>query len=315
MIIDVHAHCLTSKYRSVLAQYGAAPPPLMGMSLGDTEEELASRLQMMDRAGVHAQVLSHGPFHPYRLDESEAIHAARVMNEEVAQLVRASAGRLRGFVALPLPHIDAALTELRHGLDGLGMAGVTVNTSVNDVSIADERFEPLFAELDRRAAVLFIHPSAANCLCSPLIRDYKLNAIAPPLEDSVVALQLIVRQIPIRFPKVRIVIAHLGGALPLFVERIDNQLPSSHPGLAEAPSASLRRFWFDTVAHGSTRALHAACEVYDADRLVLGSDFPFQNRHGGYEKTLDYIRGSGLAPADIGRILEENAQALFSGRL
>jgi predicted TIM-barrel fold metal-dependent hydrolase len=131
------------------------------------------------------------------------------------------------------------------------------------------------------------------------------------MEDTVVALHLIVRQIPHRYPNIRIIIPHLGGLLPMLINRIDNQVSSTHKDLPEKPAMTARRFWYDTVGHGSHAALRCACEAFGPDRLLTGSDYPVLLQYESYKQTFAYIREAGLPDNGADRILYRNAAALF----
>ena len=317
-IIDVHAHIQVTDYLAVLASAGVhrpsfGPPPSgpePPSPAGDSDAALELRLQMMDAAGVARQVLSP-TLAPYTLDANAAVSAARLVNDRHAALTRRFPGRLASFVSLPLPHRDASLAELRRGMDDLGMAGVTLQCSCLGVSIADPRYEPLFAEMHRRRSVLFLHP-AVNGLLSPLVNDFGLAAAAGPLlEDAVVAMQLMVRGIPQRYPGIRIVVPHLGGGLATMLERLDNQLPQFTPGFIGRPSEIVRGLWYDTVSHGSRPSLRAAVDAFGPDRLVPGSDFPVLNAFEPYGDTIGYVAKAGLRRRDADAILYANAPRLL----
>jgi aminocarboxymuconate-semialdehyde decarboxylase len=186
--------------------------------------------------------------------------------------------------------------------DELHMIGITVATSVLGRSLADPLFEPLYAELDRRGAVLYIHP-AGVAACSPLIADYGLTW---PIGAPISATQLIFKGIPARYPRIKIINSHLGGALPMLIGRLDNQYRWAAPELTEPPSAQARRMWYDTVGHFHVPALHCACESFGADRLVLGTDFPYLAGEG-YRRSVSYIEHAGLPAADAQGILDSNA--------
>jgi aminocarboxymuconate-semialdehyde decarboxylase len=101
----------------------------------------------------------------------------------------------------------------------------------------------------------------------------------------------------------RIVIAHLGGALPMLLQRLDNQMPRAFPELPERPSLAARRMWYDTVSHGHAPALLAAQQSLGADRLVLGTDFPYV-RGEHYRGSVEYVRRAGFDPAETAAILD-----------
>ena len=199
---------------------------------------------------------------------------------------------------------------MEHALDQLHMVGVTVATSVLGRSLADPEFEPLFAELDRRGAVLYIHPAGVSA-CSPLIANYGLTwPIGAPIEDSISATQLIFKGIPVRYPRIKIINSHLGGALPMLLQRLDNQYRWAAPQMTEPPGTQAKRMWYDTVGHFHVPALRCACESFGADRLVLGTDFPYLSGDG-YRRSVSYIQDAGLSTSDAHRILDTNAASLL----
>ena len=310
MAIDVHAHFWTDAYLDKIAALGKTDTAAQrGRGAGDGAE-LEARLELMDRAGVGMQVLSAAPQLPYGLDEAAAVDAARYVNDQYAELVARHPGRFLAFASLPLPHLDAAAAELARALDELGMVGVAMNTTIMDQPLVDSPAAQLFAELDHRGTVLYLHP-AGNAACSPLIAGYHGTwSIGAPVEDTISILHLITRGIPSRFPRMKILNSHLGGALPMLVQRMDNQLPWEAPETPEQPSAAARRMWYDTVGHGHPPALRCAADSFGADRLVLGTDFPYENG-AAFQRAVGYITTSGLVPGDADRVLTANAEALL----
>ena len=277
----------------------------------DDPSAIPTRLQQMDDAGVQMQVLSPAASPPYAEKESDAVEAARLINDSYAELAQKYPERFNAVVSLPLPHIDAALREMERGLDQLGMLGVSMTCSCFDRSTAEAEFEPLYAEMNRRRAVLNYHP-IQNGICSPMINDYKFTvAVGASLEDSAIVLHLIARRMPERYPNITYVIPHLGGIIPMQLQRLDNQVPSRYPDLPERPSVTARRFFYDTVGHGSHAALLCAWKAFGADQLVAGSDYPVLMAFETYRQTFHYIRECGLPEADVDKILEHNAQRVL----
>ncbi len=275
-------------------------------------DELASRFQMMDRAGVKMQVLSAAPQLPYFEKKADAITAAKWINDSYADYVRRYPDRFVAYVATPLPHVDAALEEMTRGLDKLGMVGVTMGTSVLCRSVADPMFNPFWEEMNRRGTILFFHPSGISA-CSPLVQEFSLTwPIGASIEDTTVVAHLIVNQIPKRYPRVRIIVPHLGGDIAMLMQRLDNQRVLYMPADAERASVTAKRFWYDTVSHGYVPALRAACTSFGADRLVLGSDYPYEVGDV-FQRCVDYVKdpGVGLTPDQVEAILDRNAQGLF----
>ena len=170
MRIDVHAHYWTEDYLDLLVDLGktdAGAARGLGASAG---AELEARLRLMDRAGVQMQVLSACPQLPYGEDGKKATRAARFVNDRYAELAQRHPDRFHAFAALPMPHPEESIGELRRALDQLRMAGVAMNTTVLGRALVEPDYEPVFAELNRRGAVLYLHP-AGNSACSPLIGE------------------------------------------------------------------------------------------------------------------------------------------------
>ncbi len=317
--IDIHGHIYPNAYLDMLDRMGA------GGSGGGTgthiariargsgsPDELEARFQMMDSAGVKMQILSAAPQFPYFTKKQDAVTAARFINDSYAEFVRRYPDRFVAYVVTPLPHVDAALEEMRRGLDTLGMVGVTMGTSVLCQSVADPMFDPFWEEMNRRGSILFFHPHGVAA-CSPLVKADNLTwPIGASIEDTTVVAHLIVKQIPKRYPRVRIIVPHLGGDISLLMQRLDNQRILYMPADAEQPSVTARRFWYDTVSHGYAPALRAAVTSYGADRMLLGSDYPYEVGKI-YQRCVDYVKdpAAGLTPAQIEAILDRNAQALF----
>jgi predicted TIM-barrel fold metal-dependent hydrolase len=313
MLIDVHVHHSPKAYTEAMARYAGASRSA-GWSAQphtDSSEDVARRLELMDEAGVDLQVLSHGIMAPYLQSENEATEAARACNVGYADLAGRYPDRFAALVSLPLPHVDASLRELERGMDELGMVGAAMNCSVFERSTVESEFEPLYAELDRRGAMLFFHPIGSG-ICSPFITQYGLSGAAgTSMEDATIVLHLIVKQIPTRYPRIKIVISHLGGLIPMLLQRLDHQLTPAHPDLPEPPSVTARRLYYDTVGHGSHAALLCAWKAFGADRLVPGSDWPVLLAHESYAQTIHWVEDAGLPTDDVEQILRRTAPTLL----
>jgi predicted TIM-barrel fold metal-dependent hydrolase len=314
MIVDVHAHYHPRPFTEALA------PLYPGADVGgfsphpdtDRDAHVEARLALMESAGVGLQVLSPAARRaPYGADEQLAVRAAQLGNDCNAELVRRYPDKFRSFVSLPLPHIDASLRELRRGLDDLGMVGVNLHTSALDRSVAEEEFLPIYEEVNSRGGVIFYHP-CGNGICSPMITDYGFSgAVGTSLEDAAIALHLIAKRIPFHFPGIDFVIPHFGGPIPMLLERLDNQFSMSEHDLPEPPSVTARRFYYDTVGHGSRAALLCAWSAFGADHLVPGSDYPVLLAHETYERTFAWIKEVDIPEADVVQILEKTAPSIL----
>jgi 6-methylsalicylate decarboxylase len=318
MICDVHAHYTPKNFSEFMGDRFASPTHLAvkrGLArhpFSDTQEDIEARFRLMEDAGVGRQVLS--PNHPpYLPDEAECVTAVKMLNDAYAEFARRYPDRISSYVMLPLPHIDASLKEMERGFDELGCVGVNMNIVCLGRSIAETEFEPLYAEMNRRGAVLFVHP-AGSAICSPFIIDYNYGgSVGTSLEDATFVLHMIAKQIPYRYPRIKFIVPHLGGPIPMLMNRLDKQGqgPRGHPNLAEAPSVTARRFYYDTVCYGSKPAFLCALEAFGASHIVAGSDYPMLQDWEVYRETFAYIERLGLPREVTDGILHHNAQRLF----
>jgi aminocarboxymuconate-semialdehyde decarboxylase len=310
MRIDVHAHYWTADYLDLLVDLGKADAgAARGLGAGGGAE-LEARLRLMDRAGVQMQVLSACPQMPYGEDGTKAAAVASFVNDQYADLAGRYRDRFRAFAALPMPHIDESIGEMRRALGELGMAGVAINTTVLGRALVESAFEPVFAELNSQGAVLYLHP-AGNSACSPLIGNYHLTwMVGAPVEDTISIMHLITHGIPARYPNIKIINSHLGGALPMLLRRADDQYGWEAPDTPEPPSVAARRMWYDSVGHGHVPALRCAIDSFGADRLLLGTDFPYENGDT-FVRAVDYINDPQIGASAARAILDQNASALL----
>jgi predicted TIM-barrel fold metal-dependent hydrolase len=315
MICDVHAHYLPrafDEYLQTRLRPGEKPKPssLACHPFSDLPADIDRRIEMMDAAGVGRQVLSPDR-PPYLPDAAQGVHAVRLLNDAYAEFARRHPRHISSYVMLPLPHIDASLKEMERGFDQLGCVGVNMNIVCLGRSIAETEFEPIYEELNRRGAILFVHPADSGIL-SPLINDYNYRApVGTSLEDAVFVLHMIARQIPYRYPNIKFIVPHLGGPIPMLLDRLDKQGQGAHPDLAEPPSVTARKFYYDTVCYGSKAAFCCALEAFGEDHIVPGSDFPILLDYESYRETFAYIERLGLPRSVSDKVLHHNAQKLF----
>jgi 6-methylsalicylate decarboxylase len=312
MRIDVHAHYFPVEYLDRLDRYGTNKATMHIRKTNNASSDvrdLEAHSRNMDLAKVDLQVLSVSSQLPYFANESEAVDAARFGNDMYARAVREFPKRFAAFACTPLPHVGASIKEIGRALDDLGMVGVTAGTLVLGTSIADPAFDEFFAELNRRKAVLFIHPTG-GAIGSDLLEATKLTwPIGAPIEDTVCMLQFMQADIPSRFPDIKIILPHLGGFAPFLTARLDQLKDRFLAGSAALPSVQAKHFWYDTV-NGNPWALRCTQEAVGSDQILLGSDYPFW-RDEAYKLCVDYVSEAGLWAGDVDLILGGNAQKLF----
>ena len=266
----------------------------------------------MDRAHVDKQILSVSGVSPYSLEEKNAVEGARWANDHYAEIARETPARFAAFGVLPMPHVKAALAELARVLDELDMWGVTMNTSILGTNLADASFDPIYAELDKRGAVLFIHPAGLACGSQELVDTGLTWPLGAPFEDSMAILEMLQSGFTQRFPRIKTIVPHLGGTLPFIMQRLDHMAQRFMPGKG-VPREELRKLWFDTV-NGHPPSLRLAIETFGIERLVFGTDWPFWKGEA-HQLAADYISQSGLTPAQIAAIDSGNAKTIFGDRI
>lgn len=309
--VDVHAHYFPQAFIDLLAKEGVTPDPRQcsGLGAGDGAHELTERLRRMDEAGVEFQILSSSPLMPTCSTSAAAGNAARLINDLLADLAAEHSDRFRYVATLPLLYPEEALAEIGRVADAPYRVGFAMTTSTAGKVLTDPAFLPVWQELDRRRVCVVLHPAGVNA-CSPLLSPDLTWPVGSPIEDSVAVVQLIANNYPSRFPGITIVNAHFGGVLPMVVDRLDRQLPGADPGLTEAPSAAVGRMYYDTVGQGSVPALQAAIAALGADRLLLGTDFPYQ-KDAAYVSAVEYVRSAQVDAATLTGILGGTARRLF----
>jgi aminocarboxymuconate-semialdehyde decarboxylase len=310
VITDVHAHHFARELLRFLAD---AQIPLAPGGARRTRSPVPmlpfeARLPMMAEAGVGRQILSSA-LCAYTPDKGLGAQGARLVNDDFAHICRDQPAQFSFWAALPLPHVDASLAEIARAFDELGAIGMILHCSCLGESIARAEFDPIYAELDRRRAVVFLHP-CQDGIGSRAVNEWDLTVCAgASFEDTVAALHLIARQVPRRFPNVRFIVPHFGGLLPTLLARLDGQMVQDD--FAEPPSATARRFFYDTVGWGSKPALLAAVAAFGAEQLVPGSDYPVLLPWESYAQTFAHVREAELPESAVDRILYRNAPALL----
>jgi aminocarboxymuconate-semialdehyde decarboxylase len=276
--------------------------------LGPLLTDPALRLEAMDRAGVDVQVVSPMPLYHYWTDPVLAERVTRLTNEGVAALVATHPQRLAGLGTVPLQHPDLAVTELTRAVEEFGLLGVQVGTSAGGRELADDMLDGFWARAAELEAVVFVHPWGCS-LGERLDRYYLSNTVGNPVETTVALSHIAFSGLLDRHPGLRIVAAHGGGYLPTYLGRSDHawQVRPEARRCAHAPSAYLRRMWFDSLVY-TPQALRHLVEAVGADRVVLGSDYPFDM---GVPDPVDRLAAAGLPEADEQAIRSGNALALL----
>jgi aminocarboxymuconate-semialdehyde decarboxylase len=241
------------------------------------------RLKDMDAQGVEVQVVSiHTPFFGHHLDPAQGLALAREFNDEVAALPRQWPARFAGLATLPVQDVPAAIAELERAVTVLGLKGAELDTLVNGENWDEPKFLPLFKAAEALGAVLFFHPQPQhNFMMQRAGRHGLFNSLGVIVEDAIAVAVLILGGILEACPGLKACIAHGGGPACYAMGRLDRAWqgrPETRGGLPNPPSTYQRRLYYDSVV-GNEAAMRFLLDQVGADRVVLGSDWPFVPWH------------------------------------
>jgi predicted TIM-barrel fold metal-dependent hydrolase len=303
--IDVHQHVVPPFYAKALPNHGGDPS---GTRVPQWSPE--SAIDFMDSQEIATGILSLTAPSVVRWDKKQRREMARRINEYTADLVAKRPDRFGNFATLPVPDVDGALRELEHALDTLRADGVILLANYAGKYLGEAAFEPLWAELGRRQAVVFVHPGqpplpTAAGVAGPLV-DY-------PFDTTRTAVQLVLNGVVDRYPGVRIILAHAGGFLPYASHRFAELAHVFRPDAASPADilASFQRFYFDTALSSGPAALPTLKAFAGSGRILFGSDFPYAPADVCAFFTAKLDADDGLTTDEHRAISHGNAWALF----
>ncbi|MGH7353429.1 MAG: amidohydrolase family protein [Candidatus Rokuibacteriota bacterium] len=271
------------------------------------------RLKDMDAQGVDVQVVSiHTPFFGYHLDAAQGRALAREVNDEIAGMTRQWPRRFAGLATLPVQDVKASIDELERAVTVLGLKGAELDTVVNGLNWDEPKFLPLFKAAEQMGAVLFFHPQPQHNFMMERAAKYGLfNSLGVIVEDAIVVAILIWGGVLDACPGLKVCVAHGGGPACFAMGRLDRGwqgTPVERRGIPQPPSRYQRRFYYDTVV-GSEKALRFLLDEVGADRVVLGSDWPFVPWH---PSPVAWVQGlESLTPDEKEKILWRNLESLL----
>lgn len=299
--IDAHVHLLPADYRAELERRSLLPVELPRWSAELTYE-------LMERHDIDAAVMSLSPPGVSFGDQGLANELARLVNERTAELVSSAPERFAGLAVLPLPDVDAALAELRHALDVLGLDGVALLSNVGGTYLGDPAWDAVFDELDHRGAYVFLHPTMPPH--APPLPQHPVWLYEFPFDTTRAVVNLIYSGTLERCPNLRLQVAHVGGTAPFLAHRLASlaaREPERATGAPAGALAHLRRLYYDTGLSNNTVALAATLEVADIGQVVFGTDWPYAD----LPQAGDPAPGlAGLTDGDRARIDASNIAAL-----
>ncbi|HLX37548.1 MAG TPA: amidohydrolase family protein [Candidatus Binataceae bacterium] len=309
--IDVHSHYLPPGYaEQATAALGEIPDGMPRMPDWDA----ASTIAVMDRCGIATAMLSVSSPGVHFGDDDAARGLARSVNEFGARNAQQHHGRFGVFASLPLPNVDSALAEIAYALDVLKADGFVMLTNYRGIYLGDTKFDPVFDELNRRSAIVFMHPTSPSG-CEHLALGFPRPMLEFPFDSTRAITNLIVSNTLDRCPNIRLIVPHGGGTLPFLARRIA-MVARLIPRPAGSPNldvlASLRRLFYDTAAATGENQLASMLSVFDSSRILFGSDYPFMPEVMTEAMIAELKASNLLKPNDVRAIDRDNAMKLFT---
>lgn len=273
--------------------------------------DVAKRLEDMDRVGIDVEVVSLSTPNVFFADAQHQPEIARIVNDAYAELIAQHPTRFKAFASIPMDDADAALSELHRVIDELKMNGVILLSNIGGKPLTSPEYRPFFEEANRMKLCILLHPMLpAN---AEPFREYVLGPLVGFMFDTTLAVARMCFDGMFReFPDIRWIVAHLGGAIPYLMERLDNgwrDFVECRAKIDELPSTYLKRLYYDTV-NFNPHMLMMVRDMIGAERMVMGSDYP--HLLGSIDRAVSSIEQLDIAEDEKQRIFEGTALTILN---
>jgi aminocarboxymuconate-semialdehyde decarboxylase len=325
MKIDLHTHYYPPRYFEMIREtpgdfsFGTDPAGrtiiryrgarFFGITPPMTDP--ARRLEDMDRVGIDVEVVSLSTPNVFFADASRQPEVARMVNDAYAELAARHPKRFRAFASIPMDAPQAALGELHRAIGELKMQGVILLSNIRGRALTDPAYRPFFEEADRMGLCIFLHPMLPAQ--SEPFHEYVLGPLVGfPFDTTLAVARMCFDGMLRDLPGIRWIVAHLGGAIPYLMERLDNgfrDFAECRAKIEELPSVYLKRLIYDTVTF-SPHTLRMARGLLGADHMVMGSDYP--HLLGSIDRAVSSIESLDIPASEKERIFSGNALAILN---
>ena len=306
--IDVHHHFVPPFYFSenkerIAAAAGGRIHP------GYVSWTADKALEAMDQRGVATAVLSLSTPGVWFGDPQPAAELARRVNEYAAGLVQRHSGRFGFFAVIPLPDAEASLREIEYALRVLKANGLGLMTSYDDKWLGDSAYEPVFEELNRRKAVVFVHPTTGLC-CRTLTPNLNPIMLEIPQDTTRAVTNLLFSGMLTKYRDIRFVFTHAGGTVPMMIGRMRQYAPKNFAEkLPNGIEYEIEKLYYDIAGTAFRPAVAALTSIVPTSQILFGSDNPFIP----LAETIQGVEQLGFSEADIQRICRDNVLKLLPG--
>lgn len=312
--IDVHSHNVLPEFTEFLERHGAAMEETFPLPKWDVN----SHLEFMEDAGIGKAILSMPAPQPYYGDADECARIVRFYNEASARLKADYPDKFLFCASLPLPDVEAAIEEAVYALDTLGADAIKLATNSRGQYVGDEALDPLMEVLNKRKAVVILHPHKPSPVNEGIIATAPLAIYEYPAETTRTVVNMITHNVPARYPEIRFVIPHCGSFLPLAVPRMKMVHPAMlAKGLMNSIDweANLKNLYYDLAGGATPEVIKTLLTITTPDHLMYGSDYPYQPAAvltGNMNKLRSALKSDDMLAPHIDGILWSNAYKLFN---
>lgn len=272
--VDVHTHIIIPEYMEILKAHGAELEETFPLPEWNVQRHIA----FMDNAGIRTAVLTMPAPQPYYDDVEESAECIRRVNEVSAEIKQRYPKRFKFCAALPLPDVDAAIREAVYALDTLGADGVKLATNSRGQYLGDEALDPLMEVLNERHAVIIIHPHRPTPYPEKIITTVPLAMYEYPAETTRAVVNMLARNVLVRYPNLKVVVPHCGSFLPLALPRMKSILPAMVSQGYMQPidwDGNLSHLYFDLAGSPTIEVLRSLLTITTPDHIFYGSDYPY----------------------------------------
>ena len=323
-VIDCHTHTLCPAvngkvaasykhdfvpYQRDMSEESRAADAAQGPALGKRFNDVEERRVDMARMGIDRQVVAPAPGQQHYWAERDLlIEISRVQNDHVAALIDQDPMRLAGLGTLPMTDVEASIAEATRAVEEKGLRGFQIDSRVMDRELSDASFDPLYARLTKLGVPLMIHPLGFS-QGERFGAFFMVNTIGQPLEEIIAINHLIFGGVLDRHPGLRVFVSHGGGYFPFYMGRMDHAWtyrPEVKRLTAKRPSDYLRSMWYDTCVYRADQ-IRTLVDLAGADRVMLGSDYPFDM---GDPDPLGTLAQAGLDEAALAQVKSGTAREL-----
>jgi predicted TIM-barrel fold metal-dependent hydrolase len=295
--IDVHHHFLPEAHREALTRH----------KMGSPKWSPQMSLDEMDKSGIATSVLSQVQPGTWYGDAAESRKLSRIINEYGATLVKDHPGRFGLFATISPPDADGSLKEIEYAFDTLHADGIGLLTSYDGKYLGEAAFAPVYQELNRRKAVIYVHPLAPDC-CAKVVPGIPPGSIEYATDTTRTIAHLVFSGTAQKFPDIRWIFSHSGGTLPFLTQRfVRQQMVQKLAHLPNGPLPEFRKFYYELAQGNTAGQLAALFKMVSVSQAHYGTDFPY--RDGGEINA--GIADWGFNAADLRSIERGTAQALL----